>query len=187
MASSLPVRGVIAASWCMGSVGGRSAPSNQHDGLGNILSTRKLIERCRTHHSATARARSRAGPIERDRLRAMRILAVETATLAGSAALLEDGQVIGATSLEIPVTHSERLMAMVDRLLHECARDIEKMDALAVSIGPGSFTGLRVGIATVKGLALTLGFPVAPVPTLDPLASNLPFADATVCPLLAAL
>jgi len=114
----------------------------------------------------------------------MRILAVETATLAGSAALLEDGQVIGATSLEIPVTHSERLMAMVDRLLHECARDIEKMDALAVSIGPGSFTGLRVGIATVKGLALTLGLPVAPVPTLDALASNLPFADATVCPLL---
>jgi len=116
--------------------------------------------------------------------RAMRILAVETATLAGSAALLEDGQVIGETSLEIPVTHSERLMAMVDRLLQECGRDIEKMDALAVSIGPGSFTGLRVGIATIKGLALTLGLPVAPVPTLDALASNLPFADATVCPLL---
>ena len=126
----------------------------------------------------------RARPVERDRLRAMRILAVETATLAGSAALIEDGQVIGATSLEIPVTHSERLMAMVDRLLQECGRDIEKMDALAVSIGPGSFTGLRVGIATIKGLALTLGLPVAPVPTLDALASNLPFADSVVCPLL---
>ena len=71
----------------------------------------------------------------------------------GAALETEDGQVIGTTSLEIPVTHSERLMAMVDRLLQECGRDIEKMDALAVSIGPGSFTGLRVGIATVKGLA----------------------------------
>jgi tRNA threonylcarbamoyladenosine biosynthesis protein TsaB len=114
----------------------------------------------------------------------MRILAVETATLAGSAALLEGGQVIGATSLDVAVTHSERLMAMVDRLLQECGWDVEKLDALAVSIGPGSFTGLRVGIATVKGLALTLGLPVAPVPTLDALAHNLPFADAPVCPLL---
>src|SRR5215813_8403078 len=102
----------------------------------------------------------------------MRILAVETATLAGSAALLEDGQVIGSTSLEIPVTHSERLMAMVDRPLRECGRDIEKMDALAVSIGPGSFTGLRVGIATFKGPALTLRLPVGPVPTNDALPAS---------------
>src|SRR5262245_66352104 len=104
-----------------------------------------------------ARPRPHARPGERDRLRAMRMLAVETATLAGSAALLEDGQVIGATSLEIPVTHSERLMAMVDRLLQECGRDIEKMDALAVSIGPGSFTGIRVGIANVTGVDLEVG------------------------------
>ena len=75
-------------------------------------------------------------------------------------------------------------MAMVDRLLHECGRDIGDVDALALSIGPGSFTGLRVGVATVKGLALALGLPVAAVPTLDALASNLPFADAPVCPIL---
>ncbi len=114
----------------------------------------------------------------------MRILAVETATLAGSVALLEGGRVIGQTLLDIAVTHSERVMAMVDRLLEDCGCEIAGMDALAVSIGPGSFTGLRVGIATVKGLALALGLPVAPVPTLDALACNLPFADAPVCPLL---
>jgi len=111
-------------------------------------------------------------------------LAIETATLAGGAALLDEDRVIGLSSLDIALTHSERLMAMIDRLLEDCGRDIAGVDALAVSIGPGSFTGLRVGLATVKGLALALGLPVAPVPTLDALAGNLPFADAPVCPIL---
>lgn len=114
----------------------------------------------------------------------MRILALETATLAGSAALLEGGQVIGQSLLDVALTHSERLITMVDRLLKDCRWDVAGLEALAVSIGPGSFTGLRVGIATAKGLALALGLPVAPVPTLDALASNLPFAEAPVCPLL---
>jgi tRNA threonylcarbamoyladenosine biosynthesis protein TsaB len=114
----------------------------------------------------------------------MRILAVETATLAGSAALLEGGQVIGESMLDVALTHSERLMAMVDGLLRDCGWEVARLEALAVSVGPGSFTGLRVGIATVKGLGMALGLPVAPVPTLDALACNLPFADAPVCPLL---
>ena len=114
----------------------------------------------------------------------MRILAVETSTLAGSVALLDDGRVAGQILLDIALTHSERLMAMVDGLLRDCGWKAEQLDALAVSIGPGSFTGLRVGIATVKGLALALALPVASVPTLDALASNVPFADAPVCPLL---
>ena len=114
----------------------------------------------------------------------MRILAVETATLAGSAALLEGGQVIGQISLNVSLTHSERLMAMVDRLLQDCRWDTGDLEGLAVSVGPGSFTGLRVGIATIKGLGLALGTPAAAVPTLDALAGNLPFADSPVCPLL---
>lgn len=114
----------------------------------------------------------------------MRTLALETATLAGSAALLEGDRVVGLSLLDIALTHSERLMAVVDGLLQDCGWDIARVEALAVSIGPGSFTGLRVGIATAKGLALALGLPVAPVPTLDALAGNLPFADAPVCPLL---
>ena len=114
----------------------------------------------------------------------MRLLALETATLAGGAALLDDGRLIGESRLNIALTHSERLMAVVDRLLQDCGWEVSSLRALAVSIGPGSFTGLRVGAATAKGLALALDLPVAPVPTLDALAATLPFADAPVCPLL---
>ena len=114
----------------------------------------------------------------------MRLLALETATLAGGAALLEDGRLVGESRLDIALTHSERLMAVVDRLLRDCAWETASLGALAVSVGPGSFTGLRVGAATAKGLALALEIPVAPVPTLDALAATLPFAEAPVCPLL---
>jgi tRNA threonylcarbamoyladenosine biosynthesis protein TsaB len=114
----------------------------------------------------------------------MRLLALETATLAGGAALLDDARLVGETRLSIALTHSERLMAVVDRLLQDCGWDATSLRALAVSIGPGSFTGLRVGAATAKGLALALDVPVAPVPTLDALAATLPFANAPVCPLL---
>ncbi|MGH7314899.1 MAG: tRNA (adenosine(37)-N6)-threonylcarbamoyltransferase complex dimerization subunit type 1 TsaB [Candidatus Rokuibacteriota bacterium] len=114
----------------------------------------------------------------------MRLLALETATLAGGAALLDDGRLVGESRLNIAITHSERLMAVVDRLLQDCGRDARSLDALAVSVGPGSFTGLRVGAATAKGLALALEVEVAPVPTLDALAATLPFANAPVCALL---
>lgn len=114
----------------------------------------------------------------------MRILAFETSTLAGGVALIEDGRVVGHSMRNIAITHSERLMAMADQLLQDCRWTMADLDGLALSIGPGSFTGLRIGAATVKGLGLGLGVPVAPVPTLDALAGNLPFADAPVCPLL---
>src|SRR5262245_30280350 len=116
--------------------------------------------------------------------RVMRILALETSTLAGGVALLEDGRVVGQTLRDVALTHSERLMAMVHRLLEDCRASLAQLGGLAVSIGPGSFTGLRVGAATAKGLALALDLPVAPVPTLDALAANLPFAAAPVCPVL---
>lgn len=114
----------------------------------------------------------------------MRILAFETATLAGSAALLDGSRVVGESLVDIAITHSERLMAMVDRLLTDCGWHVSALDGLAVSIGPGSFTGLRIGVATIKGLGLALRLPVAAVPTLDALAWKLPFAGAPVCPLL---
>jgi tRNA threonylcarbamoyladenosine biosynthesis protein TsaB len=114
----------------------------------------------------------------------MRVLAIETSTLAGSVALCEDGRIVGLSLLDVALTHSERLMAMIHRLVDDGRWRIDRIEGLAVSIGPGSFTGLRVGAATAKGLALALGVPIAPVPTLDALAANLPFAGAPVCPIL---
>jgi tRNA threonylcarbamoyladenosine biosynthesis protein TsaB len=114
----------------------------------------------------------------------MKILALESATLTGGAALLDGDRLVGETTLSIALTHSERMMAVVDRLLQDCGWTPADLEGLAVSVGPGSFTGLRVGIATVKGLALALSLPVAAVPTLDALAATLPFAGAPVCPLL---
>jgi tRNA threonylcarbamoyladenosine biosynthesis protein TsaB len=114
----------------------------------------------------------------------MKLLAVESATLSGGVALLDDDRLLGEITLNIAITHSERLMFAVDRLLADCGLAPADLDGLAVSVGPGSFTGLRVGLATVKALAMALDLPVAPVPTLDALAARLPFADAPVCPIL---
>ncbi len=114
----------------------------------------------------------------------MKLLAVESATLSGGVALLDGDSLLGEITLNIAITHSERLMSAVDRLLADCGLAPADLDGLAVSVGPGSFTGLRVGLATVKALAMALDLPVAAVPTLDALAARLPFADAPVCPIL---
>ncbi|OGL00325.1 MAG: tRNA (adenosine(37)-N6)-threonylcarbamoyltransferase complex dimerization subunit type 1 TsaB, partial [Candidatus Rokubacteria bacterium RIFCSPHIGHO2_02_FULL_69_13] len=84
----------------------------------------------------------------------MRVLAVETSTLAGGAALLDGARVVGEYRLDIRLTHSERLMVAVDRLLGDAGWTPHDLEGLAVAVGPGSFTGLRIGLAAVKGLAL---------------------------------
>src|SRR3990172_1266934 len=114
----------------------------------------------------------------------MRVLALETATLAGGVALLDGARVVGQYLLDVRVTHSERLMVAVDRLLADAGWRPEDLEGLAVSVGPGSFTGLRIGLSTVKGLALALAIPVAAVPTLDAMAAMLPWATLPVCPVL---
>ncbi|PYM04330.1 MAG: tRNA (adenosine(37)-N6)-threonylcarbamoyltransferase complex dimerization subunit type 1 TsaB, partial [Candidatus Rokuibacteriota bacterium] len=114
----------------------------------------------------------------------MKVLGLETATLAGGAALIDGDRIVGEYTLNIRVTHSERVMAAVDRLLTDAGWRPSDLEGLAVSIGPGSFTGLRIGVSTAKGLALALGLAVVPVPTLDALAAGLPFAALPVCPIL---
>jgi tRNA threonylcarbamoyladenosine biosynthesis protein TsaB len=114
----------------------------------------------------------------------MYILGIETSTKTGSVAIISDEEVIAQYSLNIEVTHSERLMATVDRVLKDTGMHMRQFDGFAVAIGPGSFTGLRIGLSTVKGLALATGRPVAAVPTLKVLAWNLPHSAYPVCPLL---
>ena len=114
----------------------------------------------------------------------MRVLAVETSSLAGGAALLDGDLLVGQSLLDVRATHSERLMVAVDRLLADAGWTVRDLEGLAVAVGPGSFTGLRIGLSTVKGLALALSIPIAAVPTLDAMAATLPFAALPVCPVL---
>jgi tRNA threonylcarbamoyladenosine biosynthesis protein TsaB len=114
----------------------------------------------------------------------MYILGIETSTKTGSVAIVSDHGVVAQYSLNLEVTHSERLMSTVDRVLSDTGMALSQMSGFAVAIGPGSFTGLRIGLATIKGLALATGKPVAGVPTLRALAWNLPHAACPVCPML---
>ena len=114
----------------------------------------------------------------------MRLLAVETSTLTGALALLDGETLIAESRFNVAVTHGERLLVAVDALLAGARWRVADLDALAVAVGPGSFTGLRIGVSTVKGLAFATGKPVVAVPTLDGLAWNVPFAARPVCPIL---
>ncbi len=116
----------------------------------------------------------------------MRVLAVETSTLAGGVALVDGERLVAEYLLDVSVTHSERLLAAIDRVLADARWTPRDLEGLAVSIGPGSFTGLRVGVSTVKGLGWALGLPIAAVPTLDAMAATVPAAALPVCPVLTA-
>ena len=114
----------------------------------------------------------------------MLILGIETATMTGGVALLNEERLISEYTLNVRTTHSARLMPALDRVLEDSSIDKCEIDGIAVSIGPGSFTGLRIGLATAKGLALGLDVPLVGVPTLDALAHNIPFAMHQICPML---
>lgn len=108
------------------------------------------------------------------------ILAVETATLAGSIAIARGEAVIGALSGDPAVSHSNTLLADLDRLLADTGIKLPEIDLFAVAVGPGSFTGLRIGIATVKALAATLARPCAAIPTLKTIALAGSASDASL-------
>jgi len=115
----------------------------------------------------------------------MRVLAVDTSTPNGSAALLEDGRLLAEIGVEAPAAHSARLLGWVETLLRARGLDIRDIDGFAVAAGPGSFTGIRIGLSAVKALSAASGRLVAPVSTLDALALKLASSgDGLVCPFL---
>jgi len=114
----------------------------------------------------------------------MRVLGIDTSTSCGSVGLVDDGRIIAAHLLNTPVTHSERLLAAIDLVLQEGRCPAKDLDGWAISLGPGSFTGLRIGVSTVKGLSFATGKPVAGVPTLDALASQVSLTPYLICPVL---
>ena len=114
----------------------------------------------------------------------MKILAIDTSALTATAAILSEDRLIGEISTTTKLTHSQTIMPMIDELLKKVSIDITDIDLFACSEGPGSFTGLRIGIGTIKGLAYGLGKPVVGVSTLEALAHNIDVTDLVICPIM---
>ncbi len=112
------------------------------------------------------------------------VLAIDTATNCGGVALVDGEGCLAEFVSQSRVTYSRRLLAGIDWLMAEAGKSWEQVDGIAVSLGPGSFTGLRIGLATGKGLAMAAGAKLLGVPTLDALASQAAGACGLVCPVL---
>lgn len=114
----------------------------------------------------------------------MKILSIDTTTVRGSVALSEGERLVAQEQQGAPGTHSERLLASIDHLLALAGWQRNAIEAIAVAVGPGSFTGLRIGLATAKGMALAIGCPLAGVSSLAALALNGEGFAGTVVPLV---
>ena len=114
----------------------------------------------------------------------MRILGIESSSLVASAAIYEDGITMAEYTVDFKMTHSQTLLPMIDEMVKMTETDLNTIDAIAVAGGPGSFTGLRIGSATAKGLGLALGKPLIHVPTVDGLAYNVYGCEDLICPIM---
>lgn len=114
----------------------------------------------------------------------MKILGLDSSGLVAGVAIVEDGILLAEYTTDYKKTHSQTLLPMLDELKNMIELDLNTLDAIAVASGPGSFTGLRIGSATAKGLGLALRKPLVEVPTLEGLAWNLWGTDRIVCPLM---
>ena len=114
----------------------------------------------------------------------MRILAFETSAKAASVTLLQDGKLLGESYQNTGLTHSQTLMVMAQDMLNQCGLSVNDLDAVAVAAGPGSFTGVRIGVAAAKGLAWGSEKPCYGVSTLESMALTLGAFGGTVCPVM---
>lgn len=114
----------------------------------------------------------------------MKILSLDSSGLVASVAIIEDDILIAEYTVNHKKTHSQTLMVMLDEIVKTTELDIASVDAIAVAGGPGSFTGLRIGSASAKGLAMALDIPIVSVPTVDALAYNLFGCEKVICPMM---
>lgn len=109
------------------------------------------------------------------------LLALETTGMCGSVALVADGHCVGEFTLQSNVTHSRRLLGSIDRLFAQAGCDWDRVGGIAVSLGPGSFTGIRIGLSTANGLAMATGLPLVGVSTLDGVAGQFAYLEKPLC------
>lgn len=114
----------------------------------------------------------------------MKIIAIDSSGLTASVAVVEEDTLVGEYNVQYKKTHSQTLLPMLDELRKMVELDLSTVDAIALAAGPGSFTGLRIGSATAKGLGLAMEVPLVEIPTLDGLACNLYGTDKLVCPIM---
>ena len=135
--------------------------------------------------------RLRCGPLQRaeigdnkETIIGMKILGIDSSGLVAGIAVVEEDVLLAEYNVNYKKTHSQTLLPMLDEVRGMLELDMESIDAIAIASGPGSFTGLRIGAATAKGLGLALDKPIVEVPTLEGLAYNLWGTDSLVCPLI---
>jgi tRNA threonylcarbamoyladenosine biosynthesis protein TsaB len=109
-------------------------------------------------------------PPVKSRHNTMKVLGVDTSTMTAGIGIVEDDDILVEVKFSVKITYSEMLLFCIDQALKNVSLKIEDMDGFAISIGPGSFTGLRIGLSTLKGLSFATGKPLASVPSLDALA-----------------
>ena len=114
----------------------------------------------------------------------MKILAVDSSGLVASAAVVSEEGMLAEYTINYKKTHSQTLLPMIDTIMSMLEFDSKMLDAIAVSAGPGSFTGLRIGAATAKGLGLAWDKPLISIPTVDAIAYNLFGVTDRICPIM---
>ena len=114
----------------------------------------------------------------------MRILAIDSSSNVASVAIVEEEKIIGEYTINNKITHSQTLLPMIDDMFKVSEIELDTIDAIAITSGPGSFTGLRIGSATAKGLGQALNKPLVEVPTLNAMAYNFFETDKIICPIM---
>lgn len=114
----------------------------------------------------------------------MKILGIDSSGLVASAAVVADDSLVAEFTVNNKQTHSQTLLPMIDKVVEMSGIGLEELDGIAVASGPGSFTGLRIGSSTAKGMALVLNKPIIPVPTLEGIAYRAALAEGVICPLM---